>query len=84
MLDKIIHHYLLHFDRFTHACKARILKNPASNLSKIKNGLDETPSARYIKDASKCRCGGMADASDLKSDGTVVPCGFESHQRYFR
>ena len=33
-------------------------------------------------DTDECRCGEMADATDLKSVGEQSPCGFESHHRY--
>ena len=32
--------------------------------------------------ACECRCGEMADATDLKSVFTKVECGFESRHRY--
>lgn len=32
--------------------------------------------------SKECRCGEMADTTDLKSVGAKAPCGFESRHRY--
>ena len=36
-----------------------------------------------LQSVSSRRRGGMADTSDLKSEGVKTPCGFESRRRQF-
>ena len=43
----------------------------------------KTTFAGSIPDVVLCGGGVMAAASDLKSDGSYIPCGFESHPPYY-